>query len=105
MLLCTDEFFHGGGGGIPRDGMFGKQRFRSDVSGKVFQTQRTFWQNPEFAEIRRRVSSVSLAAWAISERGRSEAHAAFQFEWFAKSTVLGDRRFDILGENFGRDHG
>ena len=51
------------------------------------------------------VHPLRLPLRGASGHGRGESHAAFEVKRFVASKVQGDRDFDMLGENVGRDHG
>ena len=51
------------------------------------------------------IHALRFQIWEMSKHGRSEAHAAFQFQRFVESAVRGDQDFDMLRENFGHERG
>ena len=59
----------------------------------------------DVAQCRCELGGVSHPPFGSAASEAREAHATFQLKRFAESKVLGDRNFDMLGENFGRDHG
>ena len=84
--------------------------FRSGSRGRLFgglpRVARRFLENLGFAKLRGRGSSVVFAVFGGGwGHCRSEAGAQCQRKRPVEATVREDQRFEILGENFGRDHG